>query len=41
MKKTLSFVLMCSIFAMFLTGCGNNMSRKEYTIATANKTGVY
>lgn len=41
MKKTLMLVLLCSTFAIFLTGCGNSLSKKEYTIATANKTGVY
>ena len=33
------FILMLAMFA--ITGCGNTLSRKEYTIATGSKSGVY
>lgn len=40
MRKLLSlFVLLTAIFTA--TGCGDNLSRKEYTIATGSKSGVY
>ena len=41
MKKIFSFILICSLFTICLTGCSDSLSRKEYTIATGNKTGVY
>lgn len=40
MKRCLYFLFL-SIMFFTLTGCCNNLSRKEYTIATGSKTGVY
>ena len=40
MKSCFKFIFLFVILIM-LTGCCNNLSRKEYTIATGSKSGVY
>ena len=40
MKRCLIIILLF-VSVMTLTGCGDNLSRKEYTIATGSKSGVY
>ena len=40
MKRFFSIVLMLTAL-IALTGCGDSLSRKEYTIATGSKSGVY
>lgn len=42
MKKTIAFILLCLVGAIFTTGCENSkLSRKEYTLATGSRSGVY
>ena len=40
MKRSFILILLF-ISVLALTGCGDNLSRKEYTIATCSKSGVY
>lgn len=40
MKRYLNLVLLF-VLLVTITGCGNGLSRKEYTIATGSKSGVY
>ena len=35
------YILFLFVMVLMLTGCGDNLSRKEYTIATGSKSGVY
>ena len=42
MKKTIAFILLCVVGAIFTIGCENSkLSRKEYTLATGSRSGVY
>ncbi len=40
MKRSFNLLILF-LFAIILTGCGDSLSRKEYTIATGSKSGVY
>ena len=39
--KRCFYILFLFVIALSLTGCGDSLSRKEYTIATGSKSGVY